>query len=306
MRIRKIAPAVLFSVIAIPLFAHEGHALFARPTRTRAAGVASGLGVNLPLVARLVGAGPTLYLSAVDISNHNSTATEVNFYLDGIDIATGAPISANGVIQKGVIGLMAARSTAHFDDFIDDLVEAGILPASIEPDGFIGSCLFVFNGYGKSGQGSATVRFYNSFGGGTIGQALRGREMSNNEPQKLAASFYDKRGEFGPQVYPNMFVNNVGLTPTGAAASGPVTVHIQAYADSTGLATGVPIDTAIGIGQTIGVNDLLNRMQVPPTEDTVIVFVTVTSGDAAIAGVSAEVDATTRDGSTVDMPRADF
>lgn len=305
MKTQKVAPVVL-SLIALPLFGYEEHALAARPARTRAAGAAAGLGVNLPLVARLVGAGSTLYRSTVDVSNHNSTATEVDFYLDGVDIATGAPISASGFIRRGLTSLMAARSTAHFDDFIDTVVEAGLLPASIEPDGFIGSCLFVFNGYSKSGQGSATVRFYNAYGGGTIGQALRGHEMSNNEPQKLAASFYDKRGQFGPQLYPNMFINNTGLTPAGGAATGSITVRIQAYADSTGLETGVPIDTVIGIGQTVGVSDLLNRMQVPTTEDTVIVIVTVTSGNAAIAGVSAEVDATTRDGSTVDMPRADF
>jgi hypothetical protein len=265
-----------------------------------------GLGVNLPLVARLIGAGPTLYLSTVDISNNNPTPTEVDFYLDGIDLATLAPVSVNGSIQRFPTGLMAARSTAHFDDFIDALVQAGLLPASIEPDGFIGSVLLVFNGYSRSGQGSATVRFYSSYGGGTIGQALRGHEMSSNEPQSLVASFYDKRGESGPQLYPNMFINNTGLTPSGGVATGSVGVHIQAFADSTGLPVGVPIDTAIGIGQTVGVNDVLNRMQVPVSEDTVIVFVTVTSGTAAIAGVSAEVDATTRDGSTVDMARADF
>jgi hypothetical protein len=306
MKIKKFVPVAFLGLIAVPLFAREEHTLGAHPASTRAAGAAVGLGVNLPLVARLIGAGSTLYLSSVDISNHNATATRVDFYLDGIDIATGAAVSVSGFIQRGSTGLMAARSTAHFDDFIDTLVNAGILPASIEPDGFIGSCLFVFNGYNKSGQGSATVRFYNSFSGGTIGQALRGHEMSNNEPQKLVASFYDKRGQSGPQLYPNMFINNTGLTPSGAAASGPIGVHIQAYADSTGLPTGVPIDTGIGIGQTIGVNDLLNRLQVPISEDTVIVIVTVTSGNASIAGVSAEVDATTRDGSTVDMARADF
>ncbi|HEY6928834.1 MAG TPA: hypothetical protein VJA66_04075, partial [Thermoanaerobaculia bacterium] len=246
-------------------------------------------------------------LSTVDISNNTATDTEVDFYLDGIDLTTSASISVNGFITtRGSKSLMGARSTAHFDDFIDTAVQAGILPASIEPDGFIGSCLFVFNGYSRPGQGSATVRFYNSSGGGTIGQAIRGHVMSNNEPQSLVASFYDKRGQAGPQLYPNMFINNTGLTPSGAAATGPVTVHIQAYANSSGSPVGVPIDTAIGIGQTVGVNDVLNRMQVPATDDTVIVFVTVTSGTATIAGVSAEVDATTRDGSTVDMPRADF
>ncbi len=306
MRIQKVAPVVLLGLIAVPLLAREEHILVASPARTRAAGAAVGLGVNLPLVARLVGAGPTLYLSTVDVSNHNATATEVDFYLDGVDIVTSRPVSVSGFIQRGSTGMMAPRSTAHFDDFIDTLVQAGLLPSSIEPDGFIGSCLFVFNGYNKSGQGSATVRFYNAFSGGTIGQALRGHEMSNNEPQKLVASFYDKRGQSGPQLYPNMFINNTGLTPSGAAASGVIGVHVQAYADSTGLPTGTAIDLGIGIGQTVSVSDLLNRMQVPINEDTVIVIATVTSGNAAIAGVSAEVDATTRDGSTVDMARADF
>jgi len=49
-------------------------------------GAAAGLGVNIPLVARLIGSGPTLYLSTVDISNNAPTATEIDFYLDGIDL----------------------------------------------------------------------------------------------------------------------------------------------------------------------------------------------------------------------------
>jgi hypothetical protein len=304
---KRIAPFVFLCLFAMPLLARQEHILIARPARSRAVGAAVGLGVNVPLVARLIGAGSTLYISTVDISNNNPTNTEVDFYLDGVDLTTLAPISVNGVIQtRGLNGLMAARSTAHFSDFIDALVQGGILPASVEPNGFIGSVLFVFNGYSLSGQGGATVRFYSSFGGGTIGQALRGHEMSNNEPQSLVASFYDTRGQSGPQLYPNMFINNTGLTPLGGVASGPVGIHIQAYADSTGLTVGVPLDTAIGTGQTVGVNDVLTRLQVPAGEDTVIVFVTVTSGTAAIAGVSAEVDATTRDGTTVDMSRADF
>jgi hypothetical protein len=304
---KKSLPFVVAILAAAPLFGQERHALFARPARTRAVGAAVGLGVNLPLVARLIGAGPTLYLSTVDIANNSITATEVDFYLDGIDIATGRPVSVNGFITtRGSASMMQGLSTAHFDDFIHELVQAGILPASIEPDGFIGSVLFVFNGFNRNGQGGATVRFYNTAGGGTIGQAIRGHEMSNDEPQSLVASVYDTRGQSGPQLYPNIFINNTGLTPSGAAASGGVGVHIQAFANSTGLPIGVPIDTAIGIGQTVGVSDVLTRMQVPLSEDTVTVFVDVTSGNAAIAGVSAEVDATTRDGSTVDMARADF
>src|SRR6266540_3809467 len=110
MRIKKVAPVVLLSLIAVPLLAREEHVLVAHPARTRAAAAAVGLGVNLPLVARLIGAGPTLYVSTVDISNHNATATQVDFYLDGVDIATSRPVSVSGYIQRGSTGLMAARS----------------------------------------------------------------------------------------------------------------------------------------------------------------------------------------------------
>jgi hypothetical protein len=233
--------------------------------------------------------------------------------LDGIDIATSAPISKVGsisstgtLVAQGSGGLMRARSNAHFDDFIQSLINAGLLPANIQNDGFIGSVLFVFNGLTKSGQGEAKVRFFSSFGGGTIGQSLHGHEITASEPRSLVASFRDSRGEAGPQLYANMFISNIGLTSTGAPASGPVNVHIQAYASSTGLAVGTPKDTSIGIGQTVGLTDVIHLLAVPAGEDTVLVLVTATSGNAAIAGVQAQVDESTRDGSVMDMNRADF
>jgi hypothetical protein len=281
------------------------------PLREDAA--ASGLGINLPLVARLIGAGATLYTSSLDVANNTSTATQVDFYLDGIDIASGASISKVGSISssgtlvgQGAGGPMRGRSNAHFDDFVQSLIDAGILPANIANDGFIGSALFVFNGRNKSGQGEAKVRFFSSFGGGTIGQALHGHEITSGEPQALVASFRDSRGEAGPQLYANLFVNNIGLTPAGAPAAGAVTVHIQAYSSSTGQAVGTPKDTTIGLGQTVGVTDVLHTLAVPAGNDTVLVVVTVTSGNAAIAGVQAQVDEGTRDGSVMDMGRADF
>jgi len=284
------------------------------PEPTQEEALASGLGINLPLVARLTGAGATLYTSSVDVANNTANPTQVDFYLDGIDIASSAPISKTGSISstgtiagQGAGGQMRARSNAHFDDFVQSLINAGILPANVATDGFIGSVLFVFNGFTKSGQGEAKVRFFSSFGGGTIGQSLHGHEITGSEPQSLVASFRDSRGEGGPQLYANMFISNTGLTPGGAPASGPVNVHIQAYASSTGQPIGTAKDTAIGIGQTVGISDVLRAgLAVPAGEDTVLVYVTVTSGNAAIAGVQAQVDETTRDGSVMDMCRADF
>ena len=295
--------------LAVPLAAGAQTQVF---SETGAEAAASGLGINLPLVARLIGAGPTLYTSSVDVANNTLSAVQVDFYLDGVDLATSAAISRVGSISgSGALvaqgaGVMRARSNAHFDDFIDALVSAGFLSSSIETNGFIGSALFVFNGLNKSGQAEAKVRFFSVFGAGTIGQALHGHEITGAEPTSLVASFRDSRGKPGPQLYANMFINNTGLTSGGAPASGAVNVHIQAYANSTGAAVGVPVDTSIGIGQTVGVNDVLHRLSVPAGEDTVLVFVTVTSGNAAIAGVQAQVDEGTRDGSVMEMNRADF
>src|SRR5262245_1961404 len=274
---------------------------------------AVGMGVHLPLVARLIGAGPTLYISSVDVSNNTTTAAQVDFFFNGVNLRTSAAVSVTGSISatgapvaQGTGAPMRGRCNAHFDDFIDSLVGAVMLPASIKDDGFIGSTLFVFNGLTQQGQGAAAVRFYNALGGGTVGQALRGHELSTSEPQALVAAFRDSRGKAGPQLYANLFVNNMGVTPTGAGAAGSVNVHIQAFANSTGQPVGTPIDTAIGVGQTVGVSDVLASLKVPPGEDTVLVYVTVTGGTAAIAGVSAQVDVVTRDGTTTDMARADF
>jgi len=201
---------------------------------------------------------------------------------------------------------MRGRFNAHFDDMIDSFVQAGFLNTSIKDDGFIGSILFVFNGFKKAGQGGALARFYNSFGGGTIGQALKGHEISAGESQKLVAVCRDTRGKPGPQLYANIFVNNTGFPPGLTGSIGPVTVRLQAYANSTGLPTGTPLDTLIAIGQTVGVSDVLAQLKVPPGEDTVLVYVSVISGSATLAGVFAQVDATTRDGSTTDMSPANF
>ena len=308
------------AAIALALFASAGLGLAdssAERPSARAHGLADagcGLGVNLPLVGRILGAGNILYTSTVDISNNNTADAQVDFYLDGKNQLTGTAIAVSGSISRagdpvpvGTGGSMRARSNAHFDDFILALVEAGLLPANIEPDGFLGSVLFVFRGFSQSGQGSAFVRFFSSFGGGTIGQALRAREISSNEPRSVMAAFRDSRGlSSGPRLYANMFLSNTGLTPSGALAPGAVNVHVQAYANSTGQAVGTPFDLSIPPGQTFSISDVLHRVAAPPGEDTILVYATATSGTAAIAGVAVEIDDTTKDGSVVEMNRADF
>jgi len=103
-----------------------------------------------------------------------------------------------------------------------------------------------------------------------------------------------------------MFINNTGLTATGSGTAGVVSVHFQAYANSTGEPTGTPLDLGIDVGQTASISDVFHRLNVPAGEDEILVYATVTSGTSAIAGASVEIDQTTKDGSVQDMSRADF
>lgn len=299
-----------FITVTVPLTASPSRARAGLPIQALAK--ASGLGVNLPLVGRLIGGGNVLYITAIDVTNSTTGATQVDFNLDGIDIAQQTPIVLNGSIDaSGALvaqgaGTMRARQNAHFDDFIDSLVKANMLPASIETDGFVGSVLFIFNGFTKRGQGTASARFSNDFGGGTIGVSLKGHEITTNEPRSLVVPVRDTRGKPGPQLYSNVFINNIGLTPTGGPGD-TITVQIIAYANSTGQPVGNPITIQnLGPGQTATVGNILQVLGVTATEDTLLIYASVTSGNSAIEGLVSQVDAVTKDGSAFEMSRADF
>ncbi|MGK2857181.1 MAG: hypothetical protein ACSLFQ_08235 [Thermoanaerobaculia bacterium] len=280
---------------------------------SRSEAAAQGLGVNLSIVGRLLGGGSTLFITSVDIANNTAAASQVDFYFDATDLTTQQNIIIDGSItDEGLAaagtGTVRGYANIHFDDFVDALVEAGMMTAETRDHGVLGSLLLVFDGKTKRGEGSASARFENDFGGGTVGVALSGHTITSNEPQELVATVRDTRGRPGPQLYTNMFINNVGLTPATGTAAGSVTVELTARANSSGMPVGIPIMlTGIAPGQTRSVSQVLTAMQVSASsEDTILVFARVTEGNAAIAGAVSIVDATTRDGSVVEMGRADF
>ncbi len=62
-----------------------------------------------------------------------------------------------------------------------------------------------------------------------------------------------------------------------------------------------------GPGRTASVNQVLNALQIPAgTENTILVFARVVSGNVAIHGIISQVDNITRDGAVFEMSRADF
>ena len=272
---------------------------------------ADGLTINLPVVGRVTGSNNTLFVTSIDVSNNTPFPAQVDFFFDGVDVVTQEAVVIDGsVTNSGVVaqGVRALRgySNVHFDDFVASLVQAGMLTAEARNHGVLGSVMFVFDGFSRSGQAAASARFFNNFGGGTVGVGLAGREITENEPRSLVATVRDTRGKPGPQLYTNMFINNTGLTPSGEAG-GTITVEVTARANSSGELAGTPLlIERIPPGHTRSVNLVLNALKVPAnSEDTILVFARVTSGDAAIAGVVSTVDATTSDGSVIPMARGD-
>jgi len=169
--------------------------------------------------------------------------------------------------------------------------------------------LLVFDGYTKRGQGAATARFYNAFGGGNVGVALRGHEVAANEPQKLVITLRDTTALSGTGLsYPNLFINHTGLAPDGTAATGDINVQVSAVSATTGQAAGTPVNVTIASGQTATIGHVFQSLGITPSADTttLLVYATVTSGSAAIEGLVSQVDTVTKDGSAFEMARADF
>lgn len=275
---------------------------------------ADGLSINVPLVGRLLGGGNVLFLTSVDVSNNGTSNVAVDFYFDGRDVVTGQAVSVVGSVGSyGVSsngsGPMPPLTSQHFEDFVGSLVQAALLPPSVRDHGIQGSLLLVFNGYSKRGQGSATARFYNAFGGGNVSVALRGHEIAQNEPQKLVVNAIDTTAATGvSQVYPNVFINNTGLTPSGASTTTAVTVSVNAVSARTGQPVGNAITLTIEAGQTATVGHVFQALGITPTatETSILVYATVTSGAAAIEGLISQVDPVTKDGAAFEMGRADF
>lgn len=278
------------------------------------AAAAFGLGVNVPVTSRVIGGGNTLFVTSLDITNNNTVDTQVDLYFDGVNTKTQAAVVVTaGVTNNGLTGqgggMVRARSNVHFEDLIDSLSKAGLISSTALADGVLGSVLVVFNNFSKSGQGSVTARISNDLAGGSVGLAIRGRELTGAEPQKLVVALRDTRGNTvgDPEVYPNLFVNHIGLTPAGVATTDPITVEVSAVASTNGAAVGVPVTLTIPSGRVGVVGSVFDALQVPrATNDTILVYARVKTGTAAIQGVVSQVDAVTRDGSAFDMGREDF
>jgi hypothetical protein len=280
---------------------------------TASAAPAEGIGINIPLAARLTGGGNVLYVTSIDVANHGSVDRQVDFYFDGVNARTQAPLALTGSVTNDGLralgqGVLKGRTTSYFEDFVAALAAASFITSETVSDGVLGSVLFVFGGMTEVGQGAVTARFKNDLSGGTVGVALRGRVLTTREPQQLVVSVRDtranSRGE--AKLYPNVFINHTGLTSNGGATVEPVTVELSAFSSRTGQSVGTMSSLTIRSGHTALFGSALAALQVPAGEESILLFARVTSGNGAIQGIVSQVDDVTKDGSVFEMSRADF
>jgi hypothetical protein len=106
-----------------------------------------------------------------------------------------------------------------------------------------------------------------------------------------------------PQLYSNMFVNNVGyIDNSGAILGDTIDVKLTAYSTTTGEPAGTVKHLTIAPYQTVGVSQVLTYMGVSPeNDDTIIVVAEVVSGQSRIQAVGAHIDEITKDPSGFEM-----
>jgi hypothetical protein len=280
--------------------------------RTPQASAIPVLAVEMPVIGRLIGAGGVLFKTSLDVQNNTGTPMEVDSYLNGVDLQTGAKVSAVGYFYTGGGVTVGAYRNVHFDDIVDTIIAGAGLDPVLRTHGFLGSMLLNFQG-AETGDGAAQARFYSSvdssggsLAGGTIGVSTNGHELDGAPPKALVGLFRDSRGDAGvPQLYSNLFLNDAGYPDAGGKILGDdVTVRLTAYSASTGQAAGVSKTIHIGAFQTVAVGDILSYLEVPSNESQILVFASVESGISGILGVAALVDATTKDPSGFEMAPA--
>jgi len=309
-------PAGAVSLSNVPAVHREASSARRLAATPAAVTQAIGIGLNLDVVGRIP-TTDTLFKTAVDIANNTTSDTQVDAYFSGliggahVDITVG--IAATGIVQQGTAN-MAHLSVFHSDDFIDDLRAAGYITQTEENGSILGSLFVVFNSpsaglFDQIGQGSVQARFYSENDQGTIGVSANGHELTESEPTSIVGIARDTQGEADtPQLYTNFFINNEGYAASdGSIVANPVTVKLTGYSSVTGAKVGESGTIAIGPFETVGVSKVFDAVHGNhSTDDTLIVFVDIISGNSAISGLSSLNDAGTKDPSAAQLRPADW
>jgi hypothetical protein len=261
---------------------------------------ASGIGLLMPVIGRLTGAGDILFTTTLDVSSFSPGPVTVDYKFQGADVKTGAAISFTGTFVNDGGTKMRSFSDVRFDDFIDSMVQRGWITAAQEADGVLGSMLIVFEGVSTPNLAAARARFFSSQSGGTIGVSLNGHVLTSNDGTAVAGAFADTRTiPSTPQLYSNIFLTNFGQFNGSTFVSSDDTVKLTAFSSATGQPIGTPLTVTLPSFRTLSTS--LSALGVPAGAGAVIVLAKATSGQGVLVGVGAEIDDATKDPSGFDL-----
>jgi len=256
--------------------------------------VGGGFTVFLPIVGKVLGS--TIFYTSLDVTNTANQSVPVSYFFFNTD---------GSIAKSGSLTTLAPVQNFHRDDFIQYMVERGILTSS-QAANIFGTLLLTFDNasFTEGTEASAVARIFNYYPSGTsgptIGLAYRGEVLQTNGAHKLSSvirSTVRSNIQNGPVVYTNVGFQNMVIDDAGNSTTGAVTIRVQVFDASTGLLLTTRDVGPLGPGQSTITSDVWGAWQLPATTESAILVATQTAGTAQISGWVTILDSTTRDGS---------
>lgn len=286
---RALAAASLFlGLFMAPLV--SGATMSVRPLShrfvVRAVEQGGGFSVDLPVVGNVHGAS-TDFFTALDVTNNSPLTTEVEFFFTPAD--GSAP-------RAGLLGTLNGYDNLHFDDFLQALVSAGMIPPN-QAENVFGSLLLTFTNesFHTGTEATAVARvFSRATPAGTIGLAYRAQPIETDGPHSLSTILSNDDG-----FVSNIGIENLGVDDNGNLVDDPVVVRLSFFDTATGLPTGDQPTLTLAPGQVMQLNDVFFHFGLEPS--TVLLFVDEISGTGQIRGYAVMKDVTTNAGAFIFM-----
>jgi hypothetical protein len=270
-------------------------ASLSRPFVIRTTDTGAGFSVDFPVVGHVHGASTT-FLTSLDITNNTAQPTDVDFFYTPAD---------GSATRSGTFGTLQGFDDIHSDDFLQSLVDTGVITSN-QADNSFGTLLLTFNNpsFTRGTEATAVARIY-SFAAGTSGPtyglSYRATPLHTDGAHSLASVARSTSG-----LVTNIGIENVGIDDSGNSVSAPITVRLSFFDPSTGTEVGTQPTFNLAQGQVIQINDVINNagknaFQLPAETTSVIVFVDEIAGSSQISGYAVQKDIATNDGSFVLM-----
>jgi hypothetical protein len=270
-------------------------ASLSHPFAIRTTATGAGFSVDFPIVGRVRGASTTFFTS-LDVTNNTALPTDVDFFYTPAD---------GSATRSGTLGTLQGFEDIHTDDFLQTLIDSGVITPN-QGDSSFGTLLLTFNNptFTKGTEATAVARVYN-FVSGTSGPTF-GLSYRAQPLHTVGAHSLTSVARRTSDLVTNIGVENVGIDDSGNSVSGPITVRVSFVDPSTGAAVGTQPTFNLAPGQVVQINDVLNNaetnaFQFPAGTTSVIVFVDEIAGNSQISGYAVQKDITTNDGSFVLM-----